>query len=223
MLNWSNIDTVLLDMDGTLLDLHFDNHFWLEIIPKAHAIKQGISLEQARADILARYDAVMGQIEWYCLDYWQAQLQLPIMELKREIQDLISVREDVPDFLHALKSAGKELILLTNAHPDSLSLKIERTQLSGTHFDGYLDKVISTHQYGVSKESQSLWQQVQTDLKFDKARTLFVDDSLSVLAAAKQYGIGHLLAIENPDSQQAPREITDYPAISDYRTLLPII
>ncbi|KZN37161.1 haloacid dehalogenase [Pseudoalteromonas luteoviolacea S2607] len=222
MLNWSNIDTVLLDMDGTLLDLHFDNHFWLEIIPKAHAIKQGISLEQARADILARYDAVMGQIEWYCLDYWQTQLQLPIMELKREVQDLISVREDVPDFLQALKSAGKELILLTNAHPDSLSLKIERTQLSGTQFDGYLDKVISTHQYGVSKESQSLWQQVQADLKFDKARTLFVDDSLSVLAAAKQYGIGHLLAIENPDSQQAPREITDYPAISDYRTLLPI-
>ncbi|MBQ4814565.1 GMP/IMP nucleotidase [Pseudoalteromonas luteoviolacea] len=222
MLNWSNIDTVLLDMDGTLLDLHFDNHFWLEIIPKAHAVKQGISLEQARADILARYDAVMGQIEWYCLDYWQAQLQLPIMELKREIQDLISVREDVPEFLQALKSAGKELILLTNAHPDSLSLKIERTQLSGTQFDGYLDRVISTHQYGVSKESQSLWRQVQADLKFDKARTLFVDDSLSVLAAAKQYGIGHLLAIENPDSQQAPREITDYLAISDYRTLLPI-
>ncbi|TQF72724.1 GMP/IMP nucleotidase [Pseudoalteromonas luteoviolacea] len=223
MLNWSNIDTVLLDMDGTLLDLHFDNHFWLEIIPKAHAVKQGISLEQARADILARYDAVMGQIEWYCLDYWQAQLQLPIMDLKREIQDLISVREDVPEFLQALKAAGKELILLTNAHPDSLSLKIERTQFSGTQFDGYLDKVISTHQYGVSKESQSLWQQVQADLKFDKARTLFVDDSLSVLAAAKQYGIGHLLAIENPDSQQAPREITDYLAISDYRTLLPII
>ncbi|MCF2859949.1 GMP/IMP nucleotidase [Pseudoalteromonas sp. SMS1] len=222
MLNWSNIDTVLLDMDGTLLDLHFDNHFWLEIIPKAHAAKQGISLEQARADILARYDAVMGQIEWYCLDYWQAQLQLPIMELKREIQDLISVREDVPEFLKALKMAGKELILLTNAHPDSLSLKIERTQLSGTQFDGYLDSVISTHQYGVSKESQSLWHQVQADLQFDKTRTLFVDDSLSVLAAARQYGIGHLLAIENPDSQQAPREITDYLAISDYRTLLPI-
>ena len=27
MLAWDEIDTVLLDMDGTLLDLHFDNHF----------------------------------------------------------------------------------------------------------------------------------------------------------------------------------------------------
>ncbi|ESP91284.1 MULTISPECIES: GMP/IMP nucleotidase [Pseudoalteromonas] len=222
MLNWSKIDTVLLDMDGTLLDLHFDNHFWLELIPRAHAQRQGLSLEQARADILARYEAVMGQIEWYCLDYWQEQLQLPIMELKREVQHLISVREDVPAFLQALKDADKELVLLTNAHPDSLSLKIERTQLSGTQFDGYLDKVISTHEYGVSKESQSLWHQVQADIGFDKTRTLFVDDSLSVLAAAKKYGIGHLLAINNPDSQQPPREITDYLAISDYRTLLPI-
>lgn len=217
MLNWSNIDTVLLDMDGTLLDLHFDNHFFLEVVPRAHAKRQGLSLEAARADILDRYEAVMGQIQWYCLDYWQEQLQLPIMELKREIQHLISIRDDVPDFLQALRKSGKQLILLTNAHPDSLSLKIERTQ-----FDQYLDKLVSTHEYGVSKESQLLWQQVEKDLGFDKSRTLFVDDSLSVLAAAKEFGIGHLLAVANPDSQQPEKQISDYLSVSDYRTLLPI-
>lgn len=217
MLNWSNIDTVLLDMDGTLLDLHFDNHFFLDVVPKAHAKRQGLTLEAARADILARYEAVMGQIEWYCLDYWQEQLQLPIMELKREVQHLISVRDDVPEFLDALRKSGKQLILLTNAHPNSLSLKIERTQ-----FDQYLDKLVSTHEYGVSKESQELWHQVEQDLGFDKSRTLFVDDSISVLNAAKKFGIGHLLAVANPDSQQPAREIKEYLSVSDYRTLLPI-
>lgn len=217
MLNWSNIDTVLLDMDGTLLDLHFDNHFFLDVVPKAHAKRQGLTLEAARADILARYEAVMGQIEWYCLDYWQEQLQLPIMELKREVQHLISVRDDVPEFLDALRKSGKQLILLTNAHPNSLSLKIERTQ-----FDQYLDKLVSTHEYGVSKESQELWHQVEQDLGFDKSRTLFVDDSISVLNAAKKFGIGHLLAVANPDSQQPAREVKEYLSVSDYRTLLPI-
>ncbi|WP_172439763.1 GMP/IMP nucleotidase [Pseudoalteromonas piscicida] len=217
MLNWSNIDTVLLDMDGTLLDLHFDNHFFLDVVPKAHAKRQGITLEAARADILARYEAVMGQIEWYCLDYWQEQLQLPIMELKREVQHLISIRDDVPEFLEALRKSGKQLILLTNAHPNSLSLKIERTQ-----FDQYLDKLVSTHEYGVSKESQKLWRLVEQDLGFDKSRTLFVDDSISVLNAAKEFGIGHLLAVANPDSRQPKREINEYPCVSDYRTLLPI-
>ncbi|MEC8348362.1 MAG: haloacid dehalogenase, partial [Pseudomonadota bacterium] len=27
-LDWQNIDTVLLDVDGTLLDLHYDNFVW---------------------------------------------------------------------------------------------------------------------------------------------------------------------------------------------------
>ncbi|WP_261594670.1 GMP/IMP nucleotidase [Pseudoalteromonas holothuriae] len=217
MLNWSQIDTVLLDMDGTLLDLHFDSYFWLHVVPTEHAKKQNISFEAAKIDILKRYEAVHGQIQWYCLDYWQQQLGLPIMALKKEIQHLISIREDVPEFLTALKKSGKKLILLTNAHPDSLSLKVELVD-----FAHYLDVLISTHQYGVSKESQSLWQQVHADLGFDKQRTLFVDDSLSVLNAAKEFGIGHLLAVANPDSKQPVNEITDYLSITDYRTLLPI-
>ncbi|WP_372770790.1 GMP/IMP nucleotidase [Pseudoalteromonas sp.] len=217
MLNWHEIDTILFDMDGTLLDLHFDNYYWLELIPQKLAEKHGVTKEQAFAELSKKYQQVEGQIEWYCLDYWQQQLDLPIVELKQEIKHLITVREDVPEFLQALKKAGKKLILLTNAHPDSLSLKIEQTA-----FDVHLDAIVSTHEFGVSKESQSLWQQVEQKLGFDKERTLFVDDSLAVLEAAKLYGIKHLLAVANPDSTKAAREISNYLSIVDYRTLLPI-
>ncbi|WP_405633288.1 GMP/IMP nucleotidase [Pseudoalteromonas sp. Ld20] len=216
MLNWSKIDTVLLDMDGTLLDLHFDNHFWLNVIPEQHAIVRNIGLDEAKADIAKRYQAVHGQIQWYCLDYWEQQLNLPIMELKRQTQHLIKVREDVPAFLTALRQADKELILLTNAHPESVILKFEKTAI-----DNYLDGVVSTHQYGVSKEHQSLWQQVHADLGFDKQRTLFIDDSLSVLKAAKEFGIGHLLAVANPDSKQPHNEISDYLNITDFSHVHP--
>ncbi|MEM5553208.1 GMP/IMP nucleotidase [Pseudoalteromonas neustonica] len=216
MLNWSKIDTVLLDMDGTLLDLHFDNHFWLNVIPEQHAIVRNIGLDEAKADIAKRYQAVHGQIQWYCLDYWEQQLNLPIMELKRQTQHLIKVREDVPAFLTALRQADKELILLTNAHPESVILKFEKTAI-----DNYLDGVVSTHQYGVSKEHQSLWQQVHADLGFDKQRTLFIDDSLNVLKAAKEFGIGHLLAVANPDSKQPHNEISDYLNITDFSHVHP--
>ena len=215
MLNWSKIDTVLLDMDGTLLDLHYDSHFWLNVIPAQHALARGISLDAAKADILKRYQAVSGQIQWYCLDYWEQQLSLPIMELKRESQHLIKMREDVPHFLTELKKAGKELILLTNAHPESVMLKFEHTAI-----DNYLDGVVSTHEYGVSKEQQSLWHQVQKDLGFNKQRTLFVDDSVQVLNAAREYGIEHLLAVANPDSQQPHNEIADYLSVTDYRKII---
>ncbi|WP_165736096.1 GMP/IMP nucleotidase [Pseudoalteromonas sp. C8] len=215
MLNWSKIDTVLLDMDGTLLDLHYDSHFWLNVIPAQHALARGISLDAAKADILKRYQAVSGQIQWYCLDYWEQQLSLPIMELKRESQHLIKMREDVPHFLTELKKAGKELILLTNAHPESVMLKFEHTAI-----DNYLDGVVSTHEYGVSKEQQSLWHKVQDDLGFNKSRTLFVDDSVPVLNAAREYGIEHLLAVANPDSQQPHNEIADYLSVTDYRKII---
>lgn len=217
MLNWHEIDTILFDMDGTLLDLHFDNHYWLELIPQKLAEKHGITKEQAFEELTKKYQKVEGQIEWYCLDYWQQQLDLPIIELKQEIKHLITVREDVPEFLQALKMAGKKLILLTNAHPDSLSLKIEQTA-----FDVHLDALVSTHEFGVSKESQSLWQQVEQKLGFDKERTLFVDDSLAVLEAAKLFGIKHLLAVANPDSTKEVRTLPGYLSIEDYRTLLPI-
>jgi len=218
MLNWSKINTVLLDMDGTLLDLHFDNHFWLVHTPKAYADKHGISLNEAKKELKKQNDAVHGQLEWYCLDYWQKELDLPIVALKREIKHLIQLRDDTIPFLDALKSAGKRVVLVTNAHPDSLSLKVEMTQL-----DQHIDELISCHQFGQSKESQLLWQQLQNHLQFDNEDTLFVDDSERILKAAQTFGIKHLLAVANPDSKKPNNHIPGFHNVTDYRTLIPEI
>ena len=215
MLNWHDIETVLLDMDGTLLDLHFDNHFWMEHTPQAYSKVHDMPLDEAKVLLKQQNDAVYGQLDWYCLDYWQRELKLPIVELKREIQHLIQLREDTIPFLDALKSAGKKVVLVTNAHPDSLSLKVERTQL-----DLHIDDLISCHQFGASKESQSLWTQLQSYLDFDPAKTLFVDDSERILHSAKEFGIKHLLAVANPDSKKVAVPINGFVNVTDYRTLL---
>lgn len=214
MLNWSEISTVLLDMDGTILDLHFDNHFWLEHFPARYAEKHGISVDSAKQKLLAHYQELSGTIEWYCLDYWTDFTQMPIPLVKREVQHLIQLRSDADEFLTALKQTGREVILVTNAHPDALSLKIERTQL-----DKYFDVLYSTHEFGVVKESQLLWQKLQAKQGFELESTLFVDDSLAVLQSAKQYGIKHILAVENPDSQKPANIMAGFTSISDYRQL----
>jgi putative hydrolase of the HAD superfamily len=214
-LAWKNIHTVLLDMDGTLLDLHFDNHFWLEHLPKKLAEKHNISLQAAKDIMATETEVVMGTLNWYCLDFWAEKLDIDIVEAKREIRHLISMREDSLPFIDALKSSGREVILVTNAHPDSLSLKVERTQL-----DQHIDQLISTHEFSVTKESQILWQKLQLKLGFNPQNTLFVDDSLGILKAAQDFGIRHLLAVSNPDSQQPIRDITEFPAVSDYHYLL---
>ncbi|MBW8191267.1 GMP/IMP nucleotidase [Neiella marina] len=215
MPQWSAINTVLLDMDGTLLDLYFDNHFWLEFMPRCYAKQQNISEQQALTYLKAEYQALQGKLEWYCLDYWNQRLGLDLMALKRQIAHLIQMRTDTEPFLDALKASGRRVILLTNAHPDSLALKIEHTRL-----DEHIDVLLSSHQYGAPKEQQRLWQDVVADQQIDPASTLFVDDSLSVLRSAKRFGIGHLLAVTNPDSRQPNRIIEEFESVSDFTTLL---
>ncbi len=214
-LAWKNIHTVLLDMDGTLLDLHFDNHFWLEHVPKRLSEKHSISLQAAKDIMAVETQQVMGTLSWYCLDFWAEKLDIDIIEAKREIEHLISIREDSLPFIDALKASGRDVILVTNAHPDSLSLKVEHTQL-----DNHIDQLISTHEFSVTKESQVLWQRLQAKLGFNPEHTLFVDDSLGILKAAQDFGIKHLLAVSNPDSRQPARKISEFPSIQDYRFLL---
>ena len=85
MLNWSLINTVLLDMDGTLLDLHYDNHFWLEHVPRRYAEKHALSLEAAKEALRGRYRQAEGTLDWYCVDYWTRELNLDIALLKEEV------------------------------------------------------------------------------------------------------------------------------------------
>lgn len=218
MLLWNEIETVLLDMDGTLLDLHYDNQFWLHHLPGKLAEKDGISLEKAQEYLMQEYQKVAGTLDWYCLDVWAEKLDMDIVEAKREIDHLISMRPDTIPFLDALRLTGRHVYLVTNAHPDSLSLKIEKTAL-----DSHIDVLYSTHQFGVTKESLSLWRQLQQEIGFDPQKTLFVDDSLPILDTAHRFGIKYLLAVANPDSQEPAREIEEFPSVSDYRDITPDI
>jgi len=213
-LPWNAIDTVLLDMDGTLLDLHFDNHFWLEHLPSRYAQHHGISRAQADAELLPLFQQHAGKLTWYCLDFWSAELKLSITELKREVAHLIALRPDADTFLAALRAAGKRVVLVTNAHRDSLSLKLERVELAA-----WFERLISSHDYGFPKEDQQFWFALQQDLDFDPRRALFIDDSLPILRSAMRFGIAHLLAISQPDSRQPARETAEFAAVTDYREL----
>ena len=216
MIDWANIDTLFLDMDGTLLDLHFDNYFWLEHVPKRYAQAQNLSLEQSKQELLSRYKDIEGTLEWYCVDHWSRELGLDIALLKQEVDHLIAVHPHVVEFLDVIRSLGKRVLLVTNAHQKALALKLERTQLGG-HFD----KVICSHDLGHPKESQGFWRELERLEQFKKESTLFVDDSISVLRSAERYGIEHLLMVLRPDTKGPLREAEHFPAIHNFSEIMP--
>jgi len=217
MIDWSAIDTVLLDMDGTLLDLHFDNVFWLSHLPRRYAEHHGLCPDDTCRQLHQRFNAIRGTLNWYCLDYWSRELALDIRLLKEEIQHLIAERPYAIHFLEQLGRAGKARILATNAHPRSLDLKLSLTGI-GSH----LDRIISSHQYRAPKESPLFWQALVEDTGLNPARTLFIDDSQTVLEAAQRFGIRHLLCIYQPDSQGTRHYEGPFQAIHHFDEILPL-
>jgi putative hydrolase of the HAD superfamily len=156
-------------------------------------------------------------MQWYCVDYWSRELALNIVALKTEIKHLIRIHPTVIEFLHALNSNRKNLILVTNAHQHSLSLKLNETNL-GVHFDA----IVCAHDFGSPKEDETFWNYLLQQQPFDKEHTLLIDDSLPVLRSAKKFGIKFLLAANKPDSRKPGYQTEEFPTIDRFTGLQPI-
>lgn len=209
-------DTILLDMDGTLLDLAFDNYFWRELVPRVYARQQDISHDQARDHIYELYAGREGTLDWYCLDFWTDRLQLDLQALKQASSHRIRFLPGARRFLNVAQQSGKRLVLVTNAHQFTLAIKRDVT---GLHY--WIEEFVSSHDIGVPKEHQRFWRTLQQQLDFEPDKTLFVDDSLPVIEAATEYGLGGVIAIRRPDTKQPLREVKGHAFIDGVEHLKP--
>ena len=215
LVDWPAIDTVLLDMDGTLLDLRFDNWFWQELIPSRFAAANGLSEAETQGLLGPKFFEVRGTLQWYCIEYWTRELKLDIGSIKREALARVRFLPGAQEFLVKLKERGKRCVLVTNAHPETLAIKNEQVALTQ-----YFDRCYSTHPFAAPKEDPAFWPRLAAEERFQPQRTLFVDDSLAVLNAARDYGIGWLCAVRRPDSGQPPQHTGEYAAVDRVADLI---
>jgi putative hydrolase of the HAD superfamily len=214
---WNEVRHVLLDMDGTVLDLAFDNHFWRELVPQRYGQARGISPEAAWQELEPHFRSLQGRLEWYCLDHWSGLTQLDLAALTVEIRHRVKPLEGSEKFLRAVKDSGRQLWLVTNAHRNSWAVKMEQTGF-GVHFE----HVVCSHDFKAPKESPEFWTRFMARHPFAPRQALFVDDSLPVLRAAREFGIGQCVAIRHPDSTRPVREISEFPAVNRLGELLPV-
>jgi putative hydrolase of the HAD superfamily len=217
MIDWQQIDTILLDLDGTLLDLNYDLHFWLEYVPLIYSQNNNISHQSAKDKIIPILKSEMGKLNWYCPDYWGDRFKLDIVQLKRDVSHMIQILPHVEGFLKDARTLNKKIFLATNAHRKTIQVKMDVVQL-----ESYFDGIISSHDYGAAKQEQSFWTNLSTELNLNKERTIFFDDSLDVLESARMFGIKHLVAISKPSSKIQSKNVNGFVNIENFNNVLPI-
>lgn len=211
---WDDIDTVVLDMDGTLLDLYFDTQVWNHALPRCFAAANGLGFDQACAEVAARLAQARGSLQWYCLDHWQERLDIDVGALEIEHAGLVRPRTGAIEFLQRLNALDVRLILATNAHPSGMQRKFELTGI-----DQYFNEVISSHDLGDCKESAKFWHALTIEYQIDPQRVLFVDDNHVVLDAARSFGIAQMFGIHRPDSRGEHKSSDDYYCLESFSEL----
>jgi FMN phosphatase YigB (HAD superfamily) len=214
-LDWSDVDDVLLDMDGTLLDRHFDNFFFEEELPRRYAVKHGLPFPEARDRLLALYRAVEGELDWTDLTYWTKTLDIDVVALTKELDHLIDFLPDAREFLGGLRSLGKRVHLVTNAHAAGVEIKVARTGL-----DRHLDRIVTAFDVGYLKMRREYWPECQRLLGFDPERSLYIDDDEACLEAAAGHGIAHLFHSAKSSSRLPPQPSSRFRSIGSLSSLI---
>lgn len=209
--DWHNINTVLLDMDGTLLDLHFDSHFWIEHLPNVVAEHRGIDLAQAVESLQPLFENHARTLNWYCVHFWSEQVGFDIMPHKHAVSDRIAYRHTAEAFLRQCNKHSQDVRMVTNSHREVLNLKIGITQI-----DQYFLQMLCSHELGHPKEDDAFWQRLHAHTPFDPDKTLLVDDNEDVLEAAERFGIKHLYSIAQPDSSRPRQSTSRFPMIERF-------
>jgi len=201
-------------MDGTLLDLGFDIHFWEVLLPSCYAQTIGATVGEANRRMRPIFEATRGTLDWYCMEYWSRALSFDLVALCRCVRHRIAWLPGARDFLASLRGSGRRLALVTNAHPEVLAIKDAQLGLR-RHFDA----VYCSHELGVAKEDPAFWPRLAGRERYDPRRTLYTDDTEAVLGAARGHGIGWLYAVRRPAGEWPARAIADFPVVDSVHEL----
>jgi len=182
---FKDIECLLIDMDGVILDNAYDNDFWQNQIPEVIANSKGIGFDDAKRLAIQIFNYKKNTKDWYDVDYWSNMLDIDIEAQKRSEKSFsrISLYDGVIDTLNVLKNKTK-MILITNAHRKTLNIKLEKYNLTP-----YFDEMVCAHELHYVKEDIQLWYMLRSKYRLDYEKTLLVEDTINNINVGLSAGI----------------------------------
>lgn len=213
--DWTGVDDVLLDMDGTLLDRDFDNFFFEDELPRRYAALHRMTEQAAREKLFALYRAVEGELAWTDLHYWTNTLGIDVVSLTQELSDRIGYLPGVEGFLEAMRAKRKRMTVLTNAHAEGVAIKCRKTGV-----DKQVDRIVNAFEVGCLKMRPDYWPGCQKLVGFDPDRSLYIDDDEACLAAAEAFGIRHIFHSARSSTKLPPHPSGRYTPLENLQDLM---
>ena len=214
-INWAKIDTILLDMDGTILDLSFDDYIWNKKVPENLAKVKNLELDEAQSILRQKMTTVKSTLNWYSFKYWEDSLNINIDVIEEKFKHKIKFRNDALLFLKSNLVRTRQPILVTNADRKGLNRKLRATGL-----ERYFQNIVCSHDLKHAKEERIFWDVLRTTFNLNYSRTLLIDDNIQVLDVARDIGIKYLRGISTPNSKREPIESDNYLLINKLREIL---
>jgi len=152
LFNTASVDRALEQYVGDQV-LDFAHHWrqkQLEFSFRRGLMRKYVPFNVCTADAL-RYVSCL-----YELELQEADVEALLAEYRR-----LSCYEDVTSALNTLKTAGHQLMILSNGHPDDLQELVQRNEL-----EPYFQEVVSVHEIESFKPNPDVYQ-----LFIDRART----------------------------------------------------
>lgn len=178
-------DLVSFDMQGSLTESAFSDHFWRELLPREYARLKGLSLAKAKQELGAQFTA-MDQYDplYYDAEYWIRHCECD--RTLREILDASEVRPTMmPGAMEALERIGAEYPMIILSATTHSFIDVELGALKNK-----FERVFSSFDdFGLAGKPPEVYEKVARLMGAEPGRCLHVgDDKLMDVVNAKEAG-----------------------------------